>query len=58
MSLLWHQRKSRLTSLLKNQGDEDAEGVALDRLMHGQTVIGKTGMPSRDLTIPIADESL
>ncbi|KDR79474.1 hypothetical protein GALMADRAFT_243570 [Galerina marginata CBS 339.88] len=42
MSLSWHQRKTRLSSLLKGLGDEDAEGIALDRLMHGQSVIGKT----------------
>jgi hypothetical protein len=45
MSLSWRQRKTRLASLLNgnNQDDEDAEGVAVDRLMHGQSVIGKTG---------------
>lgn len=45
MSLSWSQRKARLASLLKSgQGDEDAEGLALDRILHGQSVIGKTGM--------------
>lgn len=44
MSLSWHQRKTRLAALLKSQGDEDADGMALDRLMHGQNVIGKTCM--------------
>ncbi|PPQ70142.1 hypothetical protein CVT25_005815 [Psilocybe cyanescens] len=43
MSLSWHQRKNRLALLLKTEGDDDAEGLALDRLMHGQSVIGKTG---------------
>lgn len=43
MSLSWQQRKIRLTTLLKSQGDEDAEGVALDSLMNAQAVIGKTG---------------
>jgi len=42
MSLPWHQRKARLASLLKSHGDEEADGIALDRLMHGQSVIGKT----------------
>ena len=42
MSLSWHQRKARLASLLKSSGDEDSDGIALDRLMHGQSVIGKT----------------
>ncbi|PPQ76943.1 hypothetical protein CVT24_009032 [Panaeolus cyanescens] len=42
MSLSWQQRKARLASLLKNPGDDDGEGLALDRIMHGQNVIGKT----------------
>ncbi|KAL9713901.1 hypothetical protein Ac2012v2_003512 [Leucoagaricus gongylophorus] len=42
MSLSWLQRKSKLTALLRSNGDEDADGVALDRLLHGQNVIGKT----------------
>lgn len=46
MSLSWHQRRARLASLLKSHGDEEAHGIALDRLMHGQSVIGKTGMNS------------
>ena len=43
MSLSWHQRKARLASLLKTAEDEDAEAEALDKLMHGQSAIGKTG---------------
>lgn len=43
MSLSWHQRKERLAVLLKSAGDDDADGITLDRLMHGQNVIGKTG---------------
>lgn len=42
MSLLWLQRKAKLSTLLKSEGDEDADGIALDRLLHGQNVIGKT----------------
>lgn len=42
MSLPWLQRKQRLASLLKSQGDEDEDGLALDRILHGQSVIGKT----------------
>lgn len=42
MSLSWVKRKARLDTLLKGQGDEDADGLALDRLLHGQSVIGKT----------------
>lgn len=42
MPLTWHTRKSRLGSLLNNGGDEEEEALALDRLLHGQSVIGKT----------------
>jgi len=44
MSLSWRSRKERLKVLLKSFGDEDADGIALDRLMHGQNIIGKTGI--------------
>ncbi|CAK5274156.1 unnamed protein product [Mycena citricolor] len=37
----WIKRKSRLHELLKSR-DEDEAGVALDRILHGQSVIGKT----------------
>ena len=43
MSLSWVHRKTRLQGLLKSTGDEDEDGLALDRLLHGQLVIGKTG---------------
>ncbi|KAH7919938.1 hypothetical protein BV22DRAFT_1022106 [Leucogyrophana mollusca] len=43
MSLLWSTRKTRLDALLNSNGDEDEEGLALDRILHGQSVIGKTG---------------
>ncbi len=39
----WNTRKSRLQELLKSRGDEDEDGLALDRLLHGHSVIGKTG---------------
>ncbi|THH16333.1 hypothetical protein EW146_g4295 [Bondarzewia mesenterica] len=42
MSSPWIKRKARLGALLQSNGDEDAEGVALDRILHGQSVIGKT----------------
>ncbi|EGN94476.1 hypothetical protein SERLA73DRAFT_188399 [Serpula lacrymans var. lacrymans S7.3] len=44
MSLSWLKRKARLGSLLSSSGDEDEEGLALDRILHGQSVIGKTCM--------------
>ena len=44
MSPTWANRKSRLISLLNTcPGDEEEEGRALDRLEHGQNVIGKSG---------------
>ena len=44
MSLSWTKRKSLLGSLL-NSSDDDEEGLALDRILHGQQVIGRTGKP-------------
>ncbi|KAJ7779180.1 kinase-like protein [Mycena metata] len=42
MSTPWLKRKARLRVLLKTGDDEDDVGRALDRILHGQTVIGKT----------------
>ena len=44
MSLRWSKRKDRLRSLLghSSQGSEEELGLALDRILHGQSVIGKT----------------
>ncbi|KAL1745220.1 kinase-like domain-containing protein [Schizophyllum fasciatum] len=42
MSHSWRSRKARLSELLRSEGDEEADGLALDRLLHGQNVIGKT----------------
>ena len=50
MSLPWFHRKTRLAALLKSLGDDDAEGLALDRILHGQSVIGKTGMGDHSRT--------
>jgi len=49
MSTPWAKRKARLGELLQSHGDDDAEGLALDRLLHGQAVIGKTGESFRFL---------
>ena len=38
----WQKRKARLIALLDTGEDEDAQGLALDRIVHGQSVIGKT----------------
>ncbi|KAF8188973.1 kinase-like domain-containing protein [Pholiota molesta] len=60
MSLSWRQRKTRLATLLNgnNQGDEDAEGVAVDRLMHGQSVIGKTAKTAEVDSLRFKDNDL
>ncbi|KAJ7240865.1 kinase-like domain-containing protein [Mycena haematopus] len=42
MSTPWLKRKARLRALLKTTTDEDEAGRALDRILHGQSVIGKT----------------
>lgn len=53
MSPSWAKRKSRLAALLQcESGDEDAEGLALDRILHGQSVIGKTGMVLAQVLTP------
>ena len=39
----WLKRKARLGALLQSNGDEDEDGLALDRILHGQSVIAKTG---------------
>lgn len=41
MSLSWAERKDLLGSLLQARDDDD-EGIALDRVLHGQNAIGKT----------------
>src|SRR6267142_3155229 len=42
----WLKRKARLGALLQSSGDEDEDGLALDRILHGQSVIAKTGLCS------------
>lgn len=58
MSLSWNRRKDRLSSLLKSQGDEDADGLALDRLLHGQNVIGKTSRTTEIDSLRFQDKDL
>lgn len=58
MSLPWFQRKTRLSALLKSRGDEDAEGLALDRILHGQSVIGKTAKTTEIDAIRFQDKDL
>jgi hypothetical protein len=40
----WLKRKARLGTLFQSNGDEDQDGLALDRILHGQSVIAKTGL--------------
>ncbi|KAF8623794.1 hypothetical protein AX17_007297 [Amanita inopinata Kibby_2008] len=58
MSLSWVQRKKRLASLLRSEGDEDADGLALDRLLHGQNVIGKTSRTMEIDSLRFQDKDL
>ncbi|KIY74179.1 kinase-like protein [Cylindrobasidium torrendii FP15055 ss-10] len=57
MSLPWKKRKERLQVLLKSHGDEGQDGVALDRLLHGASVIGKTSQTAEidDIRVQDAD---
>ena len=51
MSPTWANRKSRLVTLLNvKPGDEEEEGLALDRLSHGQNVIGRSGEYGLDIS--------
>ncbi|KAH8809593.1 kinase-like domain-containing protein [Flagelloscypha sp. PMI_526] len=38
----WVTRQFRLAELLNSEGDEDDDGIALDRLLHGQNVIARS----------------
>jgi hypothetical protein len=55
MSLSWYTRKTRLRLLLKSCGNEGEDALALDRLLHGQAVIGKTCMPYASRYFLVAD---
>ncbi|VDB89782.1 unnamed protein product [Peniophora sp. CBMAI 1063] len=55
----WLSRKKRLSTLLGSAaGDETEEGLALDRLLHGQAVIGKTSKTSEVETIRFGQSDL
>ncbi|KAK0476277.1 kinase-like domain-containing protein [Armillaria luteobubalina] len=56
MSLSWIKRKSRLQELLKSHGNEEEDGLAQDRLLHGQSVIGKTSRTIEIDTIKLQDK--
>lgn len=38
----WFHRKAQLQTLLGTCGDDEEEGLILDRILHGQSAIGKT----------------
>lgn len=44
MSTSWPQRKAQLRTLLDCNGDDEEEGLALDRALHGQVALGKIRM--------------
>lgn len=58
MSQTWKNRKTRLSSLLNSDGDEDAEALALDRILHGQSVIGKTSKTTEVDALRFSDKDL
>ena len=50
MSSRWLKRRTRLRELLTiSVQDEDEEALAIDRVLHGQNVIGKTGIHSNTI---------
>ncbi|KAA1467069.1 kinase-like protein [Dentipellis sp. KUC8613] len=54
----WKKRKARLDELLGSEADEDAEGLALDRILHGQSVIGKTSKTVEIDSLRFTDKDL
>ncbi|KAH9951165.1 kinase-like protein [Amylocystis lapponica] len=59
MSASWFKRKARLDALLDVNGDEDdAEALALDRILHGQSVIGKTSKTAEIDALRFTDKDL
>ncbi|KAG2151562.1 kinase-like protein [Suillus bovinus] len=57
MSLSWTKRKTLLGSLL-NSSDDDEEGLALDRILHGQQIIGKTARTAEIESLRFSDGDL
>ncbi|KAJ3542135.1 hypothetical protein NM688_g6001 [Phlebia brevispora] len=54
----WRKRKTRLNALLNVQTDEDAQALALDRILHGQSVIGKTSRTSEIDELKFGDKDV
>ncbi|KIK95782.1 hypothetical protein PAXRUDRAFT_139953 [Paxillus rubicundulus Ve08.2h10] len=57
MSLTWAERKDLLASLLQTRDDDD-EGLALDRILHGQNTIGKTSKTIKIDSLRFTDKDL
>lgn len=57
MSLSWTKRKTLLSSLL-NSSDDDEEGLALDRILHGQRIIGRTARTAEIESLRFSDGDL
>ncbi|KAI6040714.1 kinase-like domain-containing protein, partial [Pisolithus marmoratus] len=57
MSLSWAERKVLLGSLLQAQ-DDDEMGLALDRVLHGQNVVGKTSTTIKIDSLRFSDKDL
>ncbi|KAG2095128.1 kinase-like protein [Suillus discolor] len=57
MSLPWTKRKTLLGSLL-NSSDDDEEGLALDRILHGQRIIGRTARTAEIESLRFSDGDL
>lgn len=57
MSLSWTKRKTLLGSLL-NSSDDDDEGLALDRILHGQRIIGRTARTAEIESLRFSDGDL
>ncbi|KAF5391009.1 hypothetical protein D9757_004062 [Collybiopsis confluens] len=58
MSLSWIHRKKRIQELLKSTGDENQDALALDSILHGQLVIGKTARTTEIDSLRFQDEDL
>ncbi|KIK63296.1 hypothetical protein GYMLUDRAFT_95462 [Collybiopsis luxurians FD-317 M1] len=58
MSSPWIHRKKRIQELLKSTGDEDQDALALDRLLHGHLVIGKTARTTEIDNLRFQDRDL
>ncbi|KAI5118719.1 hypothetical protein M0805_004517 [Coniferiporia weirii] len=54
----WFHRKAQLQTLLDCNGDDEEEGIALDRLLHGQAVIGRTQKSNQIDNIRFSDKDL